>query len=203
MPLSSCHRRLRALEAAGTIRRRVALIDPDAVGLGLILTLYCDMRFASSDAKFGTAFARRGLIAEYGMAWMLPRLIGHANALDLLLSARIIHAEEAAQMGLVNRVIPAETFAEDVRQYALELVNNVSPRSMRVIKKQVYDAMFQTLEEARDALDRVKLVVLVGVEAKLQRESHRSDRLQRAPIGEAKLGLVAKSRIEADDHVLG
>lgn len=126
----------------------IAAINGHAVGLGLILSLYCDLRFASSDAKFGTAFARRGLIAEYGMAWMLPRLVGHAHALDLLLSARLIDAAEAARMGLVNRVIPAETFAEEVRAYARELAQCVSPRSMAVIKKQVYNAMFQTLEEA-------------------------------------------------------
>lgn len=129
----------------------IAAINGHAVGLGLILTLYCDLRFASSDAKFGTAFARRGLIAEYGMAWMLPRLIGHANALDLLFSARIIEAEEAARMGLVNRVIPAEDFLPEVRAYALELAGSVSPRSVRVIKQQVYNAMFQTLEEATEA----------------------------------------------------
>ena len=126
----------------------IAAVNGHAVGLGLILTLYCDLRFASSEAKFGTAFARRGLIAEYGMAWMLPRLIGHANALDLLLSARIIEAGEAVKMGLVNRVIAADTFLADVRAYALELANNVSPRSMSVIKQQVYNAMFQSLEEA-------------------------------------------------------
>jgi enoyl-CoA hydratase/carnithine racemase len=126
----------------------IAAINGHAVGLGLILSLYCDLRFASSDAKFGTAFARRGLIAEYGMAWMLPRLVGHAHALDLLLSARQIDAAEAARMGLVNRVIPAETFAEEVRAYARELAQCVSPRSMAVIKQQVYNAMFQTLEEA-------------------------------------------------------
>lgn len=126
----------------------IAAVNGHAVGLGLILTLYCDLRFASSEAKFGTAFARRGLIAEYGMAWMLPRLIGHANALDILLSARILGAEEAARMGLVNRVFPAETFQRDVRAYALELANNVSPRSVGVIKQQVYNAMFQSLEEA-------------------------------------------------------
>jgi enoyl-CoA hydratase/carnithine racemase len=126
----------------------IAAINGHAVGLGLILSLYCDLRFASSDAKFGTAFARRGLIAEYGMAWMLPRLVGHAHALDLLLSARLIDAAEAARMGLVNRVIPAEVFAEEVRAYARELAQCVSPRSMAVIKQQVYNAMFQTLEEA-------------------------------------------------------
>jgi enoyl-CoA hydratase/carnithine racemase len=126
----------------------IAAINGHAVGLGLILSLYCDLRFASSDAKFGTAFARRGLIAEYGMAWMLPRLVGHAHALDLLLSARLIDAAEAARIGLVNRVIPAEAFADEVRAYARELAHCVSPRSMTVIKQQVYNAMFQTLEEA-------------------------------------------------------
>lgn len=131
----------------------IAAVNGHAVGLGLILTLYCDLRFASSDAKFGTAFARRGLIAEYGMAWMLPRLVGHANALDLLFSARIIDAGEAAGMGLVNRVFPAAQFLADVRGYALELANNVSPRSMRVMKQQVYDAQFQSLDEATAAAE--------------------------------------------------
>ena len=126
----------------------IAAINGHAVGLGLILALYCDLRFASSEAKFGTAFSRRGLIAEYGIAWMLPKLIGHAHALDLLFSARVIEAGEAVKMGLVNRVIPAETFLADVRAYAIDLANNVSPRSMTVIKQQVYDAMVQSLEEA-------------------------------------------------------
>jgi len=126
----------------------IAAINGHAVGLGFILTLYCDLRFASSEAKFGTAFARRGLIAEYGVAWILPRLIGPANALDLLLSARIIDAAEAAQMGLVNRVFPAATFLESVRAYALELVKSVSPRSMAVIKRQIYHGLLQSLEEA-------------------------------------------------------
>jgi enoyl-CoA hydratase/carnithine racemase len=126
----------------------IAAINGHAVGLGLILPLYCDLRFASTEAKFGTAFARRGLIAEYGMAWMLPRLIGPANALDVLLSARIFGAEEALRMGLVNAVYPAASFIESVRAYATDLATLVSPRSMSVIKRQVYNAMFQTLEEA-------------------------------------------------------
>jgi enoyl-CoA hydratase/carnithine racemase len=126
----------------------IAAINGHAVGLGFILSLYCDLRFASSEAKFGTAFARRGLIAEYGVAWILPRLIGPANALDLLLSARIVDAAEAQRMGLANRVFPSETFMAQVREYALELVKNVSPRSTAVIKRQVYHALLQTLEEA-------------------------------------------------------
>ncbi|HLJ17791.1 MAG TPA: enoyl-CoA hydratase [Bryobacteraceae bacterium] len=126
----------------------IAAINGPAVGLGFILTLYCDLRFASETARFGTAFARRGLIAEYGLAWMLPRLIGPANALDLLFSARLIDAAEALRMGLVNRVLPQHDFVDAVRAYAAELATQVSPRSLRVIKRQVYEALFLTLEEA-------------------------------------------------------
>src|SRR5690242_14936654 len=86
----------------------IGAVNGPAVGLGLVILLYCDFRFASSQAKFGTAFARRGLIAEYGMAWMLPRLVGLENGLDLLLSARIIDAEEALRLRLVSRVFPAD-----------------------------------------------------------------------------------------------
>jgi enoyl-CoA hydratase/carnithine racemase len=126
----------------------IAAVNGPAVGLGFIISLYCDLRFASSSARFGTAFARRGLIAEYGLSWLLPRLIGHANALDLLLSARLVGADEALRMGVVNQVFPEDKFMESVRAYAGELANSVSPRSMRIIKEQVYNAMFQSLGEA-------------------------------------------------------
>jgi enoyl-CoA hydratase/carnithine racemase len=129
----------------------IGAINGAAAGLGLVISLYCDMRFASDQAKFTTAFARRGLIAEYGLSWMLPRLIGVANSLDLLFSARVIDAQEALRMGLVSRVFPQEQFAQEVRKYALELATSVSPRSMRVIKEQVYNALFQTLAEAIDS----------------------------------------------------
>jgi enoyl-CoA hydratase/carnithine racemase len=126
----------------------IAAVNGPAVGLGFILTLYCDLRFASETARFGTAFAKRGLIAEYGLAWMLPRLIGPANALDMLFSARLVDANEALRMRLVNQVFPQDSFMENVYAYAKELANNVSPRSMGIIKTQVYNAMFQTLGEA-------------------------------------------------------
>jgi enoyl-CoA hydratase/carnithine racemase len=129
----------------------IAAMQGPAVGLGLVIALYCDLRFASDAARFGTAFARRGLIAEYGMAWMLQRLVGHANALDLLFSARMIEAAEALRMGLVNQVFPQDVFLDKVREYARDLAWNVSPRSVRVIKCQVYEAMFQTLAEGFEA----------------------------------------------------
>jgi len=132
----------------------IAAVNGPAVGLGFIISLYCDLRFASETARFGTAFAKRGLIAEYGLAWLLPRLIGPAQALDMLFSARLVDAREAARMGLVNRVFAAETFLYDVHAYARDLAENVSPRSVRIIKEQVYNAMFQTLSEAFETSER-------------------------------------------------
>jgi enoyl-CoA hydratase/carnithine racemase len=128
----------------------IAAINGPAVGLGLVIAMFCDLRFASEDAKFGTAFARRGLIAEYGLAWLLPKIIGHSNAMDILLSARIFGAQEALRVGLVNQVFPAPSLLDQVYAYANVLAEEVSPRSMRVIKRQVYEAMFQTLGQALD-----------------------------------------------------
>lgn len=135
----------------------IAAINGHAVGLGLVIALYCDLRFASTEAKFSTAFARRGLIAEFGTAWMLPRLIGLPNALDLLLSARTVDAAEALRMGLINRVFPANAFVAEVRAYARELATQVSPRSTAAIKQQVYRAIFQTLEEATASAEQAML----------------------------------------------
>jgi len=138
----------------------IAGINGPVVGLGLVIALYCDLRLASDGARFGTAFAQRGLIAEYGMAWMLQRLVGHANTLDLLFTARIIDAGEALRMGLVNQIFPQECFLETVQKYAMNLAANVSPRSLRVIKRQVYDAMFQTLAEAFESSEQEMLASL-------------------------------------------
>src|SRR6202041_3556095 len=128
----------------------IAAINGPVVGLGLVITLYCDLRLASDASRFSPTFARRGLIAEYGMAWMLPRIVGIANALDLLFSARTIDAPEALRMGLVNRVFPHETFLEKTQESAQELASTVSPRSLRIIKRRVYEAMSQPLAEAFD-----------------------------------------------------
>lgn len=126
----------------------IAAVNGPAAGLGMVMSLYCDVRLASADAFFTTAFARRGLIAEHGIDYMLIRIVGHAAALDMLLSARRVGAEEALQRGLVNRVFPAATFAGDARAYALDLVDSVSPRSMRVMKEQVYRTLGLRLGDA-------------------------------------------------------
>ena len=122
-------------------------------GLGLVVALYCDLRLASDAAVFTTAFSRRGLVAEHGISWMLPRLVGLPHALDLLLSARKIDAGEALRMGLVSKVLPEAGFAAGVTAYARELADLVSPRSMQVMKRQLWEAQFQDLAEATAVAD--------------------------------------------------
>jgi enoyl-CoA hydratase/carnithine racemase len=124
-----------------------AAINGPVAGIGFCMTLFCDFRYMASGQKMTTAFAKRGLIAEHGSSWMLPRLVGVTNALDLLFSARTLLAEEAASLGLV-RTLPAEGFLAAVQALAREMVHAASPRSIGVIKRQVYDSLFQSLNEA-------------------------------------------------------
>jgi enoyl-CoA hydratase/carnithine racemase len=126
----------------------IAAINGAAAGLGLVLALYADVRFAGSEAKLVTSFAQRGLIAEHGISWLLPRLIGPAQALDLLLSARKVSAAEAERIGLVNRVFPQEIFMQEVMAYARTLAQTVSPRSTAVIKAQIWKALCQDFNES-------------------------------------------------------
>lgn len=132
-----------------TIRKPIiAAVNGACAGLGLVNALMCDLRFAAEGAKITTAFVRRGLVGEYGLAWLLPRLVGPAHALDLLLSGRVVLAEEAAQMGLVNRVTSPEALMEETLAYARDLAANCSPASMAVIKDQVYGDLERGLDEA-------------------------------------------------------
>jgi enoyl-CoA hydratase/carnithine racemase len=126
----------------------IAAINGPAAGLGLVLALYADIRFAGSEAKLTTSFAQRGLIAEHGISWLLPRLVGPAHALDLLYSARKLTAAESERIGLVNKVFPQETFMQDVLAYARTLAQTVSPRSTAVMKAQVWKGLHQEFNEA-------------------------------------------------------
>lgn len=128
----------------------IGAINGPAVGLGLVIPLYCDLRWAAENARFSTTFAQRGLIAEYGLAWILPRIVGVPDAIDLLFSARTITAAEALEMRLVSRVFPQEGFTATIHDQAARLASSVSPRSLSVIKRQVYAGMFQTLAESFD-----------------------------------------------------
>src|ERR1700759_4423359 len=136
-----------------TLRKPViAAINGSCVGIGLTQALMCDVRFAAAGAKFAASFARRGLIAEYGVSWILPRLTGWGVALDLLLSGRTFLADEAAQLGLVKEVVAPEDLMKRTMAYAEDIAQNCSPASMAVIKRQAYgDAMREVTEASSRA----------------------------------------------------
>jgi enoyl-CoA hydratase/carnithine racemase len=116
----------------------IAAVNGPAAGVGFALACYCDLRFAAAGAKLTTAHGRLGLPAEFGLSWLLPRLVGVTRAADLLLSSRVVLAEEAAAMGLVNRVVAGGQLMAEVRAYAGVLATEVSPASMAVTKRQLY-----------------------------------------------------------------
>lgn len=126
----------------------IGMLNGATAGLGLVHALFCDVRFAAEEATITTAFARIGLASEYGMGWILARVAGHANALDLALSARKIKGAEAQRLGLVQHVYPAADLVAATYGYAREMADQVSPRSTRVLKRQLWDLPFQSLHEA-------------------------------------------------------
>ncbi|WP_416898420.1 MAG: enoyl-CoA hydratase-related protein [Minwuia sp.] len=128
----------------------IAAVNGAAVGVGLVMALYSDYRICAAEAKLGTAFARRGLVAEYGLAWLLPRIVGPSKALDLLYSARLVKGDEAERMGLVDRAVPAGDVLGEAQAYAKMLAEEVSPRSTRVIKGLVWRSLIQSMDEAQD-----------------------------------------------------
>jgi enoyl-CoA hydratase/carnithine racemase len=132
----------------------IAALNGATAGLGMVMALCADMRFATDKMVFTTAFAQRGLIAEHGIAWLLPRLVGPANAFDLLTSARRVTAQEAKEIGLVNKVFPQETFMQNVRDYVRILTDTVSPHSVAVIKAQLWKAMHESYIENLAESDR-------------------------------------------------
>ena len=119
----------------------IAAVNGAAAGLGLVEALYCDIRFTTPEAKFTTAFARRCLIAEYGIAWILPRLVGPSRALDLLLSGRVLRGTEAHAIGLADHVAEPDALLDAAVDYATELATFCSPASMSTIKQQIRQAM--------------------------------------------------------------
>jgi enoyl-CoA hydratase/carnithine racemase len=126
----------------------IAAINGPCAGIGLVLALMCDVRLAAVDAKLTTAFARRGLVAEHGISWILPRLVGPARALDLLLSARVVLGAEAAELGLVNRAGDRDAVVDEALAYAGELAALSAPSSMAAIKRRVYADLDGDLDAA-------------------------------------------------------
>ncbi|MFI0235780.1 enoyl-CoA hydratase-related protein [Streptomyces sp. NPDC016845] len=126
----------------------IAAINGSAAGLGLVHALFADVRFMADEAQLSAVFSRFGLIAEYGAAWLLPRLVGVGHAMDLLLSSRAVGAAEALRIGLVQHTAPRDTVLAAAHEYAHRLAETCSPASMAVIKRQILDGLRTPADEA-------------------------------------------------------
>jgi len=138
----------------------IAAVNGPAAGVGLALACYCDLRFAASGAKLTTAHGRLGLPAEFGLSWLLPRLVGLTRAADLLLSSRVFLAEEAGSMGLVNQVVAGDELMGVTYDYAHHLATAVSPASLAATKTQIYaDLHGDAAGAVRDAGERLETMM--------------------------------------------
>ncbi|MEU3336981.1 enoyl-CoA hydratase-related protein [Streptomyces sp. NPDC002144] len=128
----------------------VAAVNGACAGIGFNQAVMCDVRFAVPQAKFAAAFSARGLVAEDGVSWILPRLVGHGNAADLLLSSRRITGTEALAMGLVNRLVEPDDLLPEALAYATGLARSASPYAMSLIKRQLADDQARTFAESSE-----------------------------------------------------
>ena len=132
----------------GLTKPVIAAINGPAAGVGLVLACYADLRFAATGAKLTTSHGKLNLPAEYGLSWLLPRLIGLTRANDLLLTSRVALAEEALTMGLVNAVVPPEELMPYTQNYVRTMVTTVSPGSLRETKRQIYSDLHRDVRSA-------------------------------------------------------
>jgi len=144
----------------------IAAVNGPAAGVGFVLMCFADLRFAAAGAKLTTAFARLGLPAEHGVSWVLSRLVGPAHAADLLFSGRVVLAEEAASMGLVNRVLPGEEVLPAAVDYAKRLAAETSPSAVFVLKRQLWADMASSLEESTGRAVDLMLKMISGPDFK-------------------------------------
>jgi enoyl-CoA hydratase/carnithine racemase len=126
----------------------IAAINGPVAGMGVPIVLSCDLRYMAAEAVLTTSFSQRGLVAEWGIAWLLPRIAGSGVALDLLFSARKIDGAEAERLGIVNRVLPADEVLAAAQQYVRDLAERSSPTSMAIMKRQVYQQLHAGLGPA-------------------------------------------------------
>lgn len=128
----------------------IAAINGPAAGVGLVLACYCDLRVAAEGVKLTTSHGRLNLPAEFGLSWLLPRIVGVGRAMDLLLSSRVILAEEALEWGLVNRVVAADQVLAEAVAWARALASEISPGSLAATRRQVW------LDQHRDVREAVE-----------------------------------------------
>jgi enoyl-CoA hydratase/carnithine racemase len=128
----------------------IAAINGAAAGLGFSYATFCDMRFMDRKAKIVTSFAPRGLIAEHGTSWMLPRIVGPSNALDLFWSSRRVDGEEAFRMGYANRLCEDGQCAVDAQNYIRAMAGTSAPMALMMMKRQVFKHLNRELGESME-----------------------------------------------------
>jgi enoyl-CoA hydratase/carnithine racemase len=133
----------------------ISAVNGVAAGGGFVLAMMSDLRFGSEAASFTTVFSKRGLIAEHGTSWLLPRIVGVSRALDLLWSSRRFDAAEAHRIGFLDRVTPPDELLESVVAYADALAAQISPSAIAVMKSQVYRHLSQEMLPALADADRL------------------------------------------------
>lgn len=133
----------------------IAAINGPVAGMSFAIASLCDLRFAAEGAVFTTSFSQRGLVAEHGLSWSLPRIVGPSKALDLLWSARKFDAAEAERIGFVDRVLPPDQLLTAAREYIVELAERCSPTSIMEMKRQVYLHLMRPLDAAMDESNRL------------------------------------------------
>ena len=132
----------------GLTKPVIAAINGPAAGIGLALACFADVRFAVPGVKFTTAHGKLNLPAEYGLSWMLPRIVGLGRANDLLLTSRVFMSDEAERIGFVNQLHSPETLLAAAQDYATNLVETVSPESLRQTRWQVYQDLHGSVAES-------------------------------------------------------
>lgn len=126
----------------------IAAVNGPCVGVGLALAAACDVRIVASSATIAASFARLGLVADFGLSWVLPRIMGTARAMDLLLSGRRVTGEEAASLGLANHSLDEAEVLPSALTWARDVATRCSPWSLRTIKQQVYGDLERGLADA-------------------------------------------------------
>jgi len=126
----------------------IAAVHGAAAGIGLALVAFCDLRFAAEGTKFTTAHGKLGLPAEYGLSWLLPKIMGTTRAMELLLSSRVFLADEALELGFLNEVCTEEELLPRVLAYAEEIASSVAPTSLRETRRQVYLDMHRPIGDS-------------------------------------------------------
>ncbi len=158
---SDAHVRVIVLTGSGSsfctgADRIIAAVNGACAGIAVALVAFCDIRFAVEGAKITTAAPRLGLPAEYGLSWILPRIVGLSHAADILLSGRVLLAEELKAMGFFNDIFPQPEFEQRVEKYA-HMLAELSPDSVSTARRQLYGDLLHT--NVREAIEQSKVLI--------------------------------------------